>query len=60
MEGATHFIEQYKLTSGNMVQDKIAEIKSLSNHLYATSITGLKTIAVWKIKYKNQKNKTND
>lgn len=55
MEGATHFIEVYRIYSMPYYsQTSIAEINDLKYYLMSTKQKGLKTIAVWQIKLKNK------
>lgn len=59
MEGATHFIEQYRGIEDSPLETQqsvdIFLIESLPAILAGTKGLGMKTIAVWKIKYKNKK-----
>ncbi len=58
MQGATHFIEQYRHSIIDAVtetrQNAPTEMKYLKSSLKETKKYNLKTIAVWKIKYKTQ------
>ena len=61
MEGATHFIEQYRGINEKPLDTEQSvfafRIESLNDVLRGTINAGMKTIAIWKIKYKT---KTND
>jgi hypothetical protein len=54
MEGATHFIEQYKTYPGEYSESG-GKIKNLIEALNTTKEVGFKTIAVWQIKIKTKK-----
>ena len=52
MIAATHFIEVFK-TNGKTIQGPISEIKNMERNLKHTAAApSLKTIAVWKISFK--------
>lgn len=54
MIGATHFIEQFK-NKDKLMNGVLCEIKDLQRNLKITaSSPDLKTIAVWKIKFKDE------
>ena len=52
MEGATHFKEQFKLSTGTIVNTAIRPIDELKSSIAGTFYAGLKTVAVFKIKFK--------
>ncbi len=54
MQGATHFIEVYRVTTGYVSRTTIISIEHLYECLHDTKQQGFKTIAVWKIKYKDK------
>lgn len=52
MTGATHFIEVFK-SKNKCMQGLLSDIKVIEKNLKTTAISPtLKTIAVWKIKFK--------
>lgn len=52
MTGTTHFIEQFT-NKGKLMQGVLCDIKDLQRNLKITAGSpDLKTIAVWKIKFK--------
>ena len=53
MEGATHFIEQYKYENGGLICfSPVLNIRHLSSQLSCSKSYGIKTIAIWYIKPK--------
>lgn len=58
MTQATHFIEVFK-SNGKYIQGQLSKISDLRRNLGITSSSpALKTIAIWKIKFKNNNEHT--
>jgi len=51
---ATHYIEIYRTDSGKIRSTKITTIDTLKRSLQLTKNNNLKTVCVWKIKFKPQ------
>ena len=52
MEGATHYIEQWKTLDNETFVSKVLPIRMLEDSLMFTKLSELKTICIFKIKLK--------
>lgn len=54
MKGATHFIEIFRTKNSKPLAGPLSRIKNLPAWLKHTKDANMITIAVWKIKFKNE------